>query len=239
MTDRGQQLDPAFVLHRRPYGETSLIIDLFTLHHGHFSAVARGAGRARSQWQAELQPFRPLRVSWSGRQSLKTLRHGEATAPPLALAGDRLYCGFYLNELLQRLLTEAESVPGLFSVYLDTLETLADRQAPVEPALRRFECRLAAELGYGVSWDRAGDTGEAVVPGRQYAFHPESGILAAGDGRIGAIPGEHLLAMASDELEDPAVLRLAKQLTRSLIDYLLQGRPLHSRRLFTRQGRQT
>ena len=239
MTDRGQQLDPAFVLHRRPYGETSLIIDLFSLHHGHFSAVARGAGRARSQWQAELQPFRPLRVSWSGRQSLKTLRHGEATAPPLALSGSRLYCGFYLNELLQRLLTGAEPAPELFGAYLDTLERLADGDAPVEPVLRRFEYRLVAEMGYGISWEQTSDTGEPVEAGRLYAFHPESGVLAAHDGSIGAIPGEHLLALASDELDNQAVLRLAKQLMRSLVDYLLQGRPLYSRRLFSRQGRQT
>lgn len=239
MTDRGQQLDPAFVLHRRPYGETSLIVDLFTLHHGHFSVVARGAARARSQWQAELQPFRPLRVSWSGRQSLKTLRHGEATAAPLALDGDRLYCGFYLNELLQRLLTDADPAPDLFSVYLDTLEGLADADTRVEPALRRFEYGLVAELGYGINWERTGDTGEPVAPGRLYAFHPESGVLAASDGIMGGIAGEHLLALASGELDNQAVLRLAKQLMRCLIDYLLQGRPLHSRRLFARQGRQT
>lgn len=239
MTDRGQQLDPAFVLHRRPYGETSLIVDLITLHHGHFSVVARGAARPRSQWQAELQPFRPLRVSWSGRQSLKTLRHGEATAPPLALSGNRLYCGFYLNELLQRLLTDAEPAPGLFSAYLDTLEKLADGDAPVEPALRRFEYHLVVELGYGINWARTGDTGEPVEAGRQYAFHPASGVLAASEGSVGGIPGEQLLALASDELDNQAVLRMAKQLMRSLIDHLLQGRPLHSRRLFARQGRQT
>lgn len=239
MTERGQQLDPAFVLHRRPYGETSLIIDLFTFHHGHFSAVARGAARPRSQWQAELQPFRPLRVSWSGRQALKTLRHGEATAVPLALAGERLYCGFYLNELLQRLLTEAEPVPELFSAYLDTLELLDREDAAVEPALRRFEYRLATELGYGINWERASDTGQPVEAGRHYAFHPAQGVLAATEGSLGGIPGEQLLALASDQLDNREVLRLAKQLMRSLVDHLLQGRPLHSRRLFARQGRQT
>ena len=237
MSGRDQQLDPAFVLHRRPYGETSLIVDLFTLHHGHFSAVARGAARPRSQWQAELQPFRPLRISWSGRQSLRTLRHAEATAPALALTGDRLYCGFYLNELLLRLLTEADPAPDLFSVYLDTLEQLAGGSVGLEPILRRFEYRLAGELGYGISWDRAGDTGEPVQAGRYYAFDPAQGVMAYAHGPFGGIPGEHLLALAADELDNPSVLRLAKRLMRSLVDHLLQGRPLHSRRLFVRQGR--
>lgn len=239
MTDPGQQLDPAFVLHRRPYGETSLIVDLLTLNHGHFSVMARGAARPRSQWQAELQPFRPLRVSWSGRQSLKNLRHAEATAPApaLALAGDRLYCGFYVNELLLRLLTEADPAPDLFGAYLATLEQLAADDVTLEPLLRRFEYRLASELGYGISWDRIGDTGEPVQAERTYAFHPGQGIMADGHGLIGGIPGEHLLALAADELENQAVRRLAKKLMRSLMDHLLQGRPLHSRRLFTRQGR--
>ncbi|MEQ6885871.1 DNA repair protein RecO [Salicola sp. Rm-C-2C1-2] len=237
MTDHGQQLEPAFVLHRRSYGETSLIVDLLTLNHGHFSVMARGAARLRSQWQGELQPFRPLRVSWSGRQSLKNLRHAEATAPALSLAGDRLYCGFYANELLVRLLTEADPAPELFSAYLATLEQLAAEDVALEPLLRRFEYQLAGELGYGISWDRVGDTGEPVQAGRTYAFHPGQGIMAQGYGPVGGIPGEHLLALAADELETQVVRRLAKKLMRSLIDHLLQGRPLHSRRLFTRQGR--
>ncbi|XOZ33741.1 DNA repair protein RecO [Halomonadaceae bacterium KBTZ08] len=237
MTARGQQLDPAFVLHRRPYGETSLIVNLFTLGHGHFSVVARGAARPRSQWQAELQPFRPLRVSWSGRHSLKTLRHAEATAPALALGGNHLYCGFYVNELLLRLLTEADPAPDLFGAYLDTLERLASAPPAVEPVLRRFEYRLASELGYGISWDRTRDTDEPVQTGGTYAFHPAQGVLSERQGPIGGIAGEHLLALAADELDNQAVLRLAKRLMRSLMDHLLQGRPLHSRRLFVRQGK--
>ena len=234
----GGELEAAFVLHRRPYRETSLIVDFLTLNHGRLSAVARGAARAGSRWQAELQPFQPLRVSWRGHRPLKTLTASEATASALSLKGNRLFCGFYLNELLQRLLTEAEPAPGLFSGYLNALEELTDPDAPMEPVLRRFEQHLAAELGFGISWDRATDTGNAVHGGGQYGFDPGRGILESERGVLDGIPGWKLLALAADDLSDPGVLRLAKQLMRHRMDHLLQGRPLHSRRLFSQKGAQ-
>lgn len=232
------ELEAAFVLHRRPYRETSLIVDFLTLNHGRLSAVARGAGRASNRWQAELQPFHPLRISWRGHRPLKTLTGSESTAPALALKGNRLFCGFYLNELLQRLLTEAEPTPGLFSAYLDALEKLAGVDAVMEPILRRFEQRLAAELGFGISWDQSMDTGRVVREDARYGFDPGRGILETQQGILGDIPGWQLLAMAADDLSDPGVLRTAKQLMRYLMDHLLQGRPLHSRRLFSQKGGQ-
>jgi DNA repair protein RecO (recombination protein O) len=220
----------------RPYRETSLILDFLTLNHGRLSAVARGAGRAGNRWQAELQPFNPLRLSWRGNRPLKTLTGSEATAPALDLKGNRLFCGFYLNELLQRLLTEAEPAPGLFSAYLNALEELVRPDAPMEPILRRFEQYLAAELGFGISWDQATDTGNAVHSDRRYGFDPGRGILETERGVLAGIAGWQLLALAGDDLSDPKVLRLAKQLMRYLMDHLLQGRPLHSRRLFSQKG---
>ena len=232
----GGELEAAFVLHRRPYRETSLIVDFLTLNHGRLSAVARGAARAGNRWQAELQPFQPLRISWRGHRPLKTLTGSEATAPALPLQGNRLFCGFYLNELLQRLLTEAEPAPGLFSAYLDALEELAAAEVAVEPVLRRFEQQLAMELGFGISWDQSMDTGNAVKAGGSYAFDPGRGILENEHGLLDGIAGRHLLELAADDLSDPTTLRLAKQLMRLLMDHLLQGRPLHSRRLFAQRG---
>lgn len=232
------ELEAAFVLHRRPYRETSLIVDFLTLNHGRLSAVARGAGRAGNRWQAELQPFHPLRVSWRGRQPLKTLTGSESTAPALLLTGNRLFCGFYLNELLQRLLTEAEPAPGLFSAYLDALEKLAGADEGLEPVLRRFEQRLAAELGFGISWGQAMDTGSEVHESNRYGFDPARGVLEMERGILGDIPGWQLRALSGDDLSDPRVLKTAKHLMRHLMDHLLQGRPLHSRRLFSQKGAQ-
>lgn len=228
--------EPAFVLHRRPYRETSFIVDLFSYHHGAMSAVARGAGRAGRAWKAELQPFQPIRVGWQGRHELKTLTAAEATAPPIPLRGERLYCGFYMNELLQRLLTDSEAAPALFSAYLDALETLAETEQPLEAPLRRFEWALACELGHGFSWDWVADTGKPVEAAQFYAFDPRQGIMAEGYGKAGGLPGSALLVLANGDMGAPNARRTAKQIMRQLMDHLLQGRPLHSRRLFSGKG---
>lgn len=237
--DRGRtELEAAFVLHRRPYRETSMIVDFLTLNHGRLAAVAKGASRSGSRWQAELQPFHPVRISWTGRGSLKTLIGSEATAPAVALAGNRLFCGFYLNEVLQRLLSEAEPAPDLFSTYLDALEQLADPQVPMEPVLRRFEQYLARELGFGISWIQTTDTGAPVQLGTRYGFDPGRGVLEQSQGTLNGIPGRLLLALDEGRLDDPEVLKIAKKLMRCQMDHLLQGRPLNSRRLFWKQGAQ-
>lgn len=232
------ELEAAFVLHRRPYGETSLIVDFLTLGQGRLSTVAKGAGRSGSRWQADLQPFHPLRISWSGRRPLKTLTGAEATASALGLNGNQLFCGFYLNELLQRLLSESEPAPLLFSAYLDALEQLAHSEVAMEPVLRRFEQHLVRELGFGISWTQTTDTEAGVRADGVYGFDPGRGVLEQSRGVLSAIPGWQLRALAEDRLEDPQVLKTAKQLMRRLIDHLLQGRPLHSRRLFSQQGAQ-
>ncbi len=228
--------EPAFVLHRRPYRETSLLVDLFTLSHGAVSVVARGAGRGRSTWNAELQPFQPLRVGWKGRGSLRNLVAAESSARPLQPAGHRLYCGLYLNELLQRLMTASQGAPELFSAYLEALESLVDTTQAVEPILRRFEWTLACELGYGFDWRWASDSQRPIEPGQTYGFDPQAGFLEYSNGQLGPLAGEQLLALAEGRLDEPEARRCAKRIMRHLVDHLLQGRPLHSRRLFPTGG---
>lgn len=224
--------EPAFVLHRRPYRETSLLVDLFTLNHGAIPVMARGAGRGSNTWNAELQPFQPLRVGWKGRSALKTLTSAESTARPLQPTGSRLYCGFYLNELLQRLMAASQGAPDLFSAYLEALESLFDGDQAVEPVLRRFEWAVACELGYGFEWRRAADSQRLIEIGLEYGFDPETGFLEYSSGRVGGLSGEQLLALAEGHLHEPEARRSAKRIMRHLMDHLLQGRPLHSRRLF-------
>ena len=228
--------EPAFVLHRRPYRESSLLVDLFTLNHGAVAVVARGAGRGSNTWNAELQPFQPLRVGWKGRGSLKTLVAGESSAQSLQPAGHRLYCGLYLNELLQRLMAASQGAPELFSAYLEALESLFVATQSVEPVLRRFEWALACELGYGFEWRWAADSQRPIEPGQAYGFDPQAGFLEYSSGQIGPLAGEQLLALADGDLEEPHARRCAKRVMRHLMDHLLQGRPLHSRRLFPAGG---
>lgn len=233
------QQEPAYVLHRRPYRETSLLVDLFTLNHGKIGVVARGANAPRSSLKAQLQPFQPLLVDWTGRADLKTLTQAELRTGVTLGHGRALYSGFYLNELLQKLLPPADPNPVLFAAYIDALSQLALSQGDVEPVLRRFEISLADSMGYGFSWNRVMDTGEAVQPGGRYCYDPQRGILAlAGDTtRLSGLPGDVLLALANGNLQDPASRRVAKQVMRSLTDFLLQGKPLNSRALFSPQTR--
>lgn len=226
--------EPAYVLHRRPYRETSLLLDVFSLNHGRAGLVARGAKRPRNPWKAQLQPFQPLVLTWQGKGDLKTLTDAESRpAPPLA-GQSRLYCGFYLNELLQRLLPEHEPVPELFAAYLDALDVLQTGEN-IELGLRDFEQQLITTLGYGFKWDWATDLDSTVRPDHEYAFDPQQGIIAVpGPGTLmRGLSGCTLLSLAAGVADSPESRRLSKRVMRRLIDFLLQGRPLQSRRLFT------
>ncbi|TVP57952.1 MAG: DNA repair protein RecO [Halomonadaceae bacterium] len=225
--------EPAWVIHRRPYRETSLLLDLFSLNHGRISAVAKGARRLNQPWQSQLEPFLPLQLAWLGRTGLKTLTGADPGPPSARLRGNRLYCGLYLNELIQRLLPEGEPFPAIFAGYMNALNALAQDDS-LEIPLRRFEWCLVAELGYGFSLDTLADSGATVVAGGLYCLDPEQGIsqLAGRGCRLRNLPGEDLLAMAAGDLSQVPVRRSAKRIMRVLVDHLLQGAPLHSRQLF-------
>ncbi|PAV27181.1 DNA replication and repair protein RecO [Tamilnaduibacter salinus] len=233
MTGKVEQ-EPGYVLHRRAWRETSLIVDLFTLNHGRMSVVARGANRPKSSWKAQLQPFQPLLLDWQGRSEMKTLTAVEGRPGPVFERTERLYCGFYLNELIQRLLPPHDPAETLFAQYIESLDALA-RASDDEPVLRRFEQALVAALGWGFEWDRVTDTDSVVDPDGNYYYDPEQGILAQpGEGSLlQGLRGDVLKQLADGQFETPEARRLAKRVMRVLIDHLLQGRPLHSRNLFT------
>ena len=232
---RGQvQQEPAYVLHRRPWRETSLMVDVFSLNAGRVTLIARGANSAKSPLKAQLQPFQPLVLDWTGRSDLKTLTQTDVRPGPSLTRTLALYSGLYINELLQRTLPMADPNPALFAAYIDLLSELSCVQ-DVEPVLRRFEKAFAGELGYSFAWDQTTDTGEEVATDRQYYYDPEQGILAnpSQTARLQGLSGETLKALAAGDLESPDSRRVAKRVTRVLVDFLLQGRELNSRRLFS------
>lgn len=226
--------EPAYVLHRRPWRETSLLVDVFTLNHGRMAVIARGASGAKSPLKAQLQPFQPLVLDWTGRGELKTLTQVDVRSGPALHRTLALYSGLYLNELLQRVLPVADPHPTLFAAYIEALEQLS-QTTDVEPVLRQFELAFAGALGYDFAWDLATDTGRAVEGSGQYCYDPEQGIVAhrSPGVRLQNLPGQVLLALAGGDLEAEDCRRVAKRVMRVLVDYLLQGRPLNSRRLFT------
>lgn len=225
-------LQPAYVLHSRPYGDTSLLLEIFCLAHGRLGLVAKGA-RARRGARCPLQPFAPLLLSWSGRGELPTLtdcdRHGEA----LGLRGDGLLCGLYLNELIYRLSHRYDPHPELFHAYADSLARLAEC-APLEPLLREFEMRLLDALGYGLILDHDVDTGSPLVPSERYTYFPDHGPRRGElEGPSGVtVSGRTLDALRHLCWDDADTLREGKRLLRTVLHYHLGGKPLQSRALF-------
>lgn len=222
----------ALVLHRRPYRETSLLLEVLSQEHGRLGLVARGAARPRSRLRPLLQPFQPLLLGWTGRGDLATLTAAEEAERLPALPAARLLSGLYLNELLIVLLARMDPHPELYQSYRAALIELAisdDEQIP----LRRFEVRLLAALGYGLQLTHEADTGRPLVPERWYCYLPERGPLANTASTEGIrISGRSLLALASGQLGEPGILREVKQLTRAMLAIRLD-KPLLSRAVVT------
>ncbi|RLQ21502.1 DNA repair protein RecO [Seongchinamella sediminis] len=228
-------LQPAYILHRRPYRDSSLILEVFCAEHGRLSLVSKGA-RRRSRGgssSALLQPFVPLLLSFSGRSEMKTLTQLEAAGPPFALRGERLFSGMYLNELLVRLLHRHDPHPRLFARYGNALAELS-AEGGIEATLRRFELGLLDELGYHLSLAEDGLSGEGLEPGGWYHYEPDHGLVPGMPGTDPARPayaGADLLALARGEFDGPASAT-ARRLLRQVLALHLGDAPLKSRDLF-------
>jgi DNA repair protein RecO (recombination protein O) len=226
-------LEPAYILHHYPYRDTSLLLEVFSRHHGRLGLVARGARSARARWHGRLQGFRPLLLSWSLRGELGTLTGLDTRDTQPSLAGRQLLSAYYLNELLLRLLPRHDPHPGIFDVYEQSLRTLGGHE---EPALRIFEKRLLVELGYGLMLDREADSGLPIEPGVTYEFQLERGPLRCDNAAPAGIllRGSSLLALHTESFADPQARRDAKRLLRAALAIYLGARPLRTREVLRR-----
>lgn len=223
-------LIPAFVLHSRPYRDTSLLLEVFACEQGRVGLVARGARSARSRQRGLLQPFQPLLLSWTARGELGTLTAAEASGAPLPLRGYGLYGAFYANELLVRLLHRNDPHPELYPVYGTALAGLA-QQPDSEPVLRRFEQRLLEALGYGLQLGQDVD-GAELDPQILYDYLLDHGPVPLARDAVARgvkLSGRSLLAMQAECFDDEQVRRDARRLTRAALDLHLGGAPLKTR----------
>ncbi|NCC26861.1 MAG: DNA repair protein RecO [Gammaproteobacteria bacterium] len=224
----------AFVLHRRDYGNTSLLLEVFATGRGRFPAIAKGARRPRHPTSALLQPFQPLWLDVVGRGEVVTLTRVESAAPAIDLTGRALLSGFYLNELLVRLLGREDPHDPLFAFYHAALTGLASGEG-LESVLRQFEIRLLDELGYALVLDAEAETGEPVVPDGLYGLEPGQGVRRMRtESGTDTLRGATLLALARGDRLEPHQIREARALLRRLLEPHLGGRPLKSRELFRR-----
>lgn len=226
----------AFVLHGRPYSETSLMLDLFTQDHGRVRLLAKGARSRRSHLKGCLQPFTPLLVRWSGRGEVKTLRNAESISLALPLSGMMLYSGLYVNELLSRVLEHEGNYSVLFFDYLQCLQALAAEESSPEQALRQFELALLAHLGYGLDFLHCAGSGEPIDDRMTYRYREEKGFIASLVVDHYSFTGRELRSLAERQFPDPQTLRAAKRFTRIALKPYLGNKPLKSRELFRQWG---
>jgi len=232
--DSRVSLQPAYILHRRPFQNSSLLVDFFTLDHGRVTAVAKGARRQKSRYRALMQLFHPLLVSFSGRGEVKTVTAVEAAREAITLRGERLFSALYLNELLARLLQNGEEQIGLYKHYQRSLLALQDR-FELEVVLRNFELNLLMELGYGINLQEDCLSQQPIAAEAVYRFTADLGferIEADGDITGNLFYGRHLTALRELRLDEPEAAAAAKRLLRMALSAHLGDKPLTSRSLF-------
>lgn len=233
--DTPQSNQSAFVLHTYAYRETSLIVETLTERFGRVALLAKGARRPRSPVRGLLMAFQPLSLSWFGKGELRTLKNAEWQGGLAPLTGSALMCGFYLNELLLKLLPRDDPHPALFGHYQETLALLAAGSAQAV-VLRRFEKHLLQEIGYALLLEQEALSHLPIAAEKNYFYHLEQGPMPESIGPERAqnsvqLRGKTLLALARDDYSDPVTLAQAKQLMRALISHQLGSDILQTRQL--------
>ena len=221
---------PVYVLHTYPFKETSLVVELFSQQFGRIAVVAKGARRPHSAMRGMLQSFQLLDGAWSGKNELKTLHSLDWSAGLTLLKGEALMCGFYMNELLLRLLPREDAHENLFAYYQATLKKLADSQN-LAITLRRFELKLLQEMGYAVPLLQDENDAE-IMADKSYRYEAEYGACELNATKNGVqLSGKTMLDVARDEYADSITQSQSKQLMRYLLAHYLGDKPLHTRQL--------
>lgn len=222
---------PAYVLHARPYRETSLLLECLTRGHGRLGVVARGVRGERSRLRrAQLEPFQSLALGLLLRGELATLTAVEGVGMPARLSGDAGLAGLYLNELVVRLTGRQDPHPLLFDAYARTLARLAAGES-LAWSLRRFERDLLEAIGYGLQLRHDADSGEAIEPAACYRYVAEQGAVRCVAGSPHALRGSDLLALGRDEMPDSGGLKDLRDMMREVIRFHLGGGELRAWRV--------
>ncbi len=231
-----QSQQPVFILHTYPFKETSLVVEMFSQEFGRIAAVAKGARRPLSAMRGMLQSFQQLAGTWSGKNELKTLHSLEWMTGLTLLKGEALMCGFYMNELLLRLLPRDDAHQRLFEYYAHTVQSLSALPSPLDSTqlammMRRFELKMLQELGYAVPLTHD-EHGEIIHADETYRFEAEYGACALTATKQGIVlQGATLLNMARGDYDSPTTQSQSKQLMRYLLQHYLGEKPLHTRQL--------
>lgn len=231
MTTLRQELHPAYVLHARPFSETSLLLEILSAEHGRITGIARGAKRGKSKKSHLLQPFLALQISWYGKGDLVTIVDAECKSFEKALYGRSAICGLYINELLIKLLPKWDNCAMLFAAYESAIAHLSNSVSADQIILRKFELQLLKSLGYGLQLHKEVTTGALIDAQSYYLFDPVLGPKLSTGYNAHAIKGSSLLSLAQQTWEEHALLDM-KRLMRTVLRHHLGDKQLKSRELF-------
>ena len=225
-------LQPAFILHGRDFRNTSRLLDVFTLDYGRVTLVAKGARSSRSKLQGVLEPFSPLIISWSGKGDVQTLTGAESVKNTINLLGKQVMSAYYINELLQRLMTVHDPHFELFGIYKETLENFSHTDE--ESVLRMFEKKLLAEIGYGLNLETDAENGTSLIKDELYYYDLERGPINIKRHEIDkefVISGQTLFDLSAEKFSSSQSKKEAKQLMRIILSHHLGDKPLKTRSL--------
>lgn len=217
---------PAIILHRRPWRETSAMLEAFSRDHGRVGLIARGARRRNARWRGVLEPLAVVRLSWTGRGELYTLTGADAETS-VQLSGNRVLGAFYACELVLRLTAREDPHALIYHSLRALLGALTDG-APAVVALRFFERDLLQAIGYGLPLTHEAETGDAVDAAARYAWQPQRGLYRGDAGEGVTVPGSALLGLAGGRFASRADIHAARGLLGAVIASQLGGRPLKS-----------
>lgn len=238
-TSRRVQNQPAWLLHHRPFRDSSRILDVLSRDHGRLSLVARGSRTAGSKLKGILRPFLPLQLSWVIRTELGTLTGAEMNGAPISLDGDALLSAYYVNELILHLLHRHDPQPEIYAIYEATIDQL-NRNHAIAAVLRHFEIEILGLLGYALNLDHDTDSGDALLPECQYEYRVDQGpVRRNGSDQRGPMifSGLELQAIARQEFGDDDTVKNAGRLLRHVISWHLDGRELKSRKVLREMRR--
>jgi len=217
-----------YVLHQRPYRESSIIAEFFSREEGRFPIILGGVKRARSRSARHglIQPFDFLAMKTSPKGDMRRAELADQLHGSLKVTGHRTFFGFYANELVYRLSTRFDAVPSLFDLYHQFMEALKLDSFDAR-FVTGFEIEFLRALGYGINFDRVNGGGEPVSEGGRYHFDPVRGFFSDA---TGGITGE-ALARVIREPDHTLSLELVRKIAAQVIDHLLSGRSINARQL--------
>ncbi len=220
-------LQKAYVIHSRPYKETSLIVTFLTEKKGKISAVAKGAKRKNSRLSGNLEPFQCLNIDYRGKSDLKSL----VLAEPIEVFEDffgseNLYSAFYVNELINYLVAQADESMEIFDIYKKCISNLK-RNNQIEKILRDFELNILSTLGYEINFLTDYDSNEPIMNGLRYKYSPQSGFSKSEQGYDGKILNE-----INERKFSKNSLQACKEINRTTINYYFEELNIKSRIFF-------